>query len=95
MLRILNQRERLELFLTDARIPIHNNASERCLRVVALGRKNYLFFGHPRAGRNIAGLYSLVGMSPPSSEGPTSTGITGTRVPGAVRQKGARGQDHG
>ena len=57
----MNQRERLELFLTDARIPIHNNASERRLRVVALGRKNYLFVGHPRAGRNIAGLYSLVG----------------------------------
>jgi transposase len=28
---------------------------------LALGRKNYLFVGHPRAGRNIAGLYSLVG----------------------------------
>jgi transposase len=55
-----NQRERLELFLTDARIPLHNNASERRLRVVALGRKNYLFVGNPRAGRNIAALYSLV-----------------------------------
>jgi transposase len=55
------QRTRLELFLTDARIPLHNNASERRLRVVALGRKNYLFVGHPRAGRNLAGLYSLVG----------------------------------
>ena len=57
----INQRERLELFLTNAKIPIHNNASERRLRVVALGRKDYPFFGHPRAGRNIAGLYSLVG----------------------------------
>jgi len=57
----IRQRDRLELFLTDARVPIHNNASERRLRVVALGRKNYLFVGHPRAGRNIAGLYSLVG----------------------------------
>jgi transposase len=56
-----NERSRLELFLTDARIPIHNNSSERRLRVVALGRKNYLFVGHARAGRNIAGLYSLVG----------------------------------
>lgn len=55
-----NQRARLELFLTDARIPLHNNASERRLRVVALGRKNYLFVGHARAGRNIAALYSLV-----------------------------------
>ena len=57
----INQRERLELFLTDARIPIHNTSSERRLRVVALGRKNYLFFGHPRAGKNLAGAYSLVG----------------------------------
>jgi transposase len=56
----INQRARLELFLTDARIPLHNNASERRLRVVALGRKNFLFVGHPRAGRNIAALYSLV-----------------------------------
>ena len=40
---------------------LHNNASERRLRVVALGRKNFLFVGHPRAGRNLAGLYSLVG----------------------------------
>lgn len=58
---MLNQRSRLELFLSDPRIPIHNNSSENRLRVVALGRKNYLFFGHLRAGRNIAGLYSLVG----------------------------------
>lgn len=57
----IRQRPRLELFLSDARIPIHNNGSERRLRVVALGRKNYLFVGHARAGRNIAGLYSLVG----------------------------------
>ena len=28
---------------------------------LALARHNYLFFGHPRAGRNFAGLYSLVG----------------------------------
>ncbi|MDP8999662.1 MAG: transposase [Myxococcota bacterium] len=57
----INQRTRLELFLTDARIPIHNNRSEARLRVIALAPHNYLFFGHPRAGRNFAGLYSLVG----------------------------------
>jgi len=28
---------------------------------LALARHNYLFFGHPRAGKNFAGLYSLVG----------------------------------
>lgn len=59
----MNQRERLELFLTDARVPLHNNGSEGRLRVVALGRKMYMFFGHPRAGRNFAGLYSLVGSA--------------------------------
>jgi transposase len=47
-------------FLEDARIPLDNNASERALRRVALGRKNYLFVGDVHAGRNIAGLYSLV-----------------------------------
>jgi transposase len=57
----INQRSRLELFLSDPRIPIHNNLSEARLRVIALARHTYLFFGHPRAGRNFAGLYSLVG----------------------------------
>jgi IS66 C-terminal element/Transposase IS66 family len=36
-----------------------NNASERALRRVALGRKNYLFVGDADSGANIAGLYSL------------------------------------
>jgi transposase len=57
----IRQRERLELFLIDAKIPLHNKSSERRLRVIALGRKNYLFIGNPRAGRNLAGLYSLIG----------------------------------
>ncbi len=56
----INQWETLTLFLEDARIPIHNNASERSLRVVALGRKNFLFFGNEEAGRAICVLYSLV-----------------------------------
>ena len=47
-------------FLTDARIPTDNNRSEAALRVVALGRKNFLFVGNEMAGRNIAGLYSLI-----------------------------------
>ena len=47
-------------FLEDARIPLDNNASERALRCVALGRKNFLFVGDIESGRNLAGLYSLV-----------------------------------
>ena len=43
-----------------ATVPPDNNRSEAALRVVALGRKNFLFVGHEDAGDNIAGLYSLV-----------------------------------
>lgn len=56
----LNNWEELTRFLTDARIPPDNNRSESALRVVALGRKNFLFVGHEDAGANTAGLYSLV-----------------------------------
>jgi hypothetical protein len=59
--RIRHQPARTPRAFPDRRrIPIHNNSSERRLRVVALGRKNYLLSA-TRAGRNIAGLYSLVG----------------------------------
>jgi transposase len=56
----LNQWSRLLPFLDDARIPPDNNASERALRVVALGRKNFLFVGDEECGDHLAGLYSLV-----------------------------------
>jgi transposase len=50
----------LTRFLEDPKIPIDNNASERALRVAALGRKNFLFVGNDHAGQNTAMLYSLV-----------------------------------
>jgi len=56
----LNNWTELTLFLTNARIPPDNNRSESALRVVAVGRRNFLFVGHEDAGANIAGLYSLV-----------------------------------
>jgi transposase len=56
----LNNWTELTRFLDDARIPPDNNRSEAALRVVALGRKNFMFVGHEDAGANIAGLYSLV-----------------------------------
>jgi transposase len=56
----LGQWVALTLFLTDQHLPIDNNASERALRVAALGRKNFLFVGHDEAGENLAGLYSLI-----------------------------------
>lgn len=56
----LNNWEALTLLLTDAGIPVHNNASERALRKVALGRKNWLFVGNADAGDRYATLMSLV-----------------------------------
>lgn len=56
----LNRGDTLTRFLDDVRIPLDNNASERALRIVALGRKNFLFVGDPGCGENLAGLYSLI-----------------------------------
>lgn len=47
-------------FITDARIAPDNNVSERALRVVALGRKTFLFVGSKEAGDNLAALYTVV-----------------------------------
>lgn len=47
-------------FLEDGRVPLDNNASERALRPIALGRKNLLFVGDLEAGANIAGLYTII-----------------------------------
>ncbi len=52
----LGQWDALTLFLTDVRLPLDNNPSERALRVAALGRKNFLFVGSDEAGENLAGL---------------------------------------
>jgi transposase len=47
----------------DGRIEIDNNAAERALRVVALGRKNYLFCGSDAGGERAAAMYSLIGTA--------------------------------
>lgn len=56
----LGQWDQLGVFLDDARVPLDNNASERALRRIALGRKNFLFVGDVAAGKSLAGLYSVV-----------------------------------
>lgn len=56
----LNQRQGLERFLADGRIPIHNNFSERELRREALGRKNWLFVGSDDGGEVNATFVSLL-----------------------------------
>jgi transposase len=50
-------------FCDDGRIEIDNNAAERSLRCVAIGRKNYLFAGSDRGGERAATFYSLIGTA--------------------------------
>ena len=47
-------------FLDDGRVCLTNNAAERALRGVALGRKSWLFCGSNRGGERAAVMYSLI-----------------------------------
>jgi len=53
----------LLLFSDDGRVEMDNNAAERALRAVALGRKNYLFAGSDTGGERAAAIYSLLGSA--------------------------------
>ncbi len=48
------------LFLDDGRVCLSNNAAERGLRGIALGRKSWLFCGSDRGGHRTAAMYSLI-----------------------------------
>ena len=50
-------------YCDDGHIEIDNNAAERALRAVALGRKNYLFAGSDAGGERAAAIYSLLGSA--------------------------------
>jgi len=50
-------------YCDDGRLEIDNNAAERALRAVALGRKNYLFAGSDAGGERAALIYSLIGSA--------------------------------
>jgi transposase len=53
----------LTRYCDDGCIEIDNNAAERSLRAVALGRKNYLFAGSDAGGERAAAIYSLLGTA--------------------------------
>ncbi len=57
---VLNRWDAFVRYTGDGRIPIDNNVIERLLRPVAIGRKNYLFFGSEHGGQTAATLYTLV-----------------------------------
>jgi len=52
--------KRLEVYLSDGRLSIDNNAAERSVRGIALGRKNFLFYGSDRGGDRAAAAYTLL-----------------------------------
>jgi transposase len=53
----------LTRYRDDGRLEIDNNAAERALRAVALGRKNWLFAGSDDGGERAAAIYSLLGTA--------------------------------
>jgi hypothetical protein len=65
-----NHWQALIRFLDDGRLPLDNNAAERALRPIAVGRKNWLFAGSERGGEAAAIVLSFVesaklhGLSP-------------------------------
>ena len=56
----LNQWEALTKYTDQGYLNIDNNAAERALKRVAIGRKNWLFAGHDEAGKSHATLYTLI-----------------------------------
>lgn len=56
----LSRWDALARYIHDGRIEIDNNAAERAIRGVALGRKNYLFAGSDSGGERAAAIYSLI-----------------------------------
>src|SRR5216117_3292903 len=57
----LNEYEALIGYLRDGRFEIDNNLVENSIRPTAVGRKRWLFIGHPDAGWRSAVIYSLLG----------------------------------
>jgi hypothetical protein len=53
----------LMVFVNDGRVEMDNNAAERALRTVAVGRENYLFAGSDAGGEHAAAIYSLLGSA--------------------------------
>jgi transposase len=60
--RTLNQWPALTYYAENGWAEADNNIAENALRMVSLGRKNWLFFGSDHGGERGALLYSLIGM---------------------------------
>ncbi|WCR55960.1 MAG: IS66 family transposase ISCARN48 (plasmid) [Rickettsia asembonensis] len=56
----LNNQKALLKFLDNGQIEIDNNAAERAMRSIAIGRKNWLFAGSDNGGHTAAIIYSII-----------------------------------
>jgi transposase len=56
----LNRRQAFMLFLADGRVAIDNNAAERAIRPIAIGRKNFLFAGSDAGGETLADAMTII-----------------------------------
>lgn len=54
---ILKQWNALNEYCRNGRVEVDNNQCENALRVVALGRRNYMFFGSDGGGESAAVMY--------------------------------------
>ncbi len=57
----LSRWEALTRYMDDGRLEIDNNLCENAIRPTAVGKKNFLFIGHPEAGQRSAVIYSVLG----------------------------------
>jgi transposase len=57
----LSRWEALTRYVADGRLEIDNNLCENAIRPTAIGKKNFLFIGHPEAGQRSAVIYSVLG----------------------------------
>jgi transposase len=57
---LTNQRRALERFLEDGRLPVENNACELLMRIVAVGRKNWLHCGSDKGAERLADIYTVL-----------------------------------
>ncbi|TVR79374.1 MAG: IS66 family transposase [Rhodospirillales bacterium] len=57
---VLKRRRSFTRFLDDGRICLSNNAAERAIRGIAVGRRNWTFAGSDEGGRRAAALYTLI-----------------------------------
>ncbi len=55
-----NNEQALKRFLDNGKIEIDNNAAERALRPIAIGRKNWLFAGSDNGGKTAANMFTII-----------------------------------